>query len=218
MNKPLTPISDVSHTRTNTIAFPNPIAHALRHIASAERSAEEERLAKRARRASSRALASDGNKFGTASLGTSTPGTPGTPGERAPDVETKKVSKKEQKRQAEVKATEAQQHASTNQATSMALGIGGSLGKKLSWMQKPESSGSTMSPMLPRVNTGSQGSSKSTMAGAGSAIQLHRIRPYGIFREDKETGAGIQLRDMIFAMESDGKEKRALARAYARLR
>lgn len=218
MNKPLTPISDVSQIPTTSIAFPNPVAHALRQIASADRTAEEERLAKRARRAASAVSTGDGNKSGTAILGASTPGTPGPLGERAPDVDTKRVSKKEQKRQAEVKATEAQQHTATNQTTSMALGIGGSLGKKLSWMQKPGLS-SGASPMPPRVNTGVHGASKSsTAAGASSASQLHRIRQYGGFREDKEAGAGIQLRDIIFALESDGKDKMALAKAYAKLK
>lgn len=217
MSKPLTPVSDVSQTPTTPIAFPNPVAHALRQIASADRAAEEERLAKRTRRAAS--AVGDGNKSGTATLGGATPGPPGPLGERAPDVDIKRVSKKEQKRQAEVKATEAQQHTATNQTTSMALGIGGSLGKKLSWMQKPSLSGSGASSMLPRVNTGSQGASKSSAAaGASSASQLHRIRQYGGFREDKEAGAGIQLRDIIFALESDGKDKMALAKAYAKLK
>lgn len=218
MNKPLTPISDVSQTPTNPIAFPNPVAYALRQIASVDRAAEEERLAKRTRRAASAVSAGDGNKSGAATLGGATPGPPGL-GERAPDVDTKRVSKKEQKRQAEVKATEAQQHTATNQTTSMALGIGGSLGKKLSWMQKPGLSGSGASSILPRVNTGSQGASKSSSAaGASSASQLHRIRQYGGFREDKEGGSGIQLRDVIFALESDGKDKMALAKAYAKLK
>lgn len=218
MNKPLTPISDTSQIPTTSTAFPNPAAHALRQIASAARAAEEERLAKRARRAASAASAGDSNKSGTTTLGASTPGTPAL-GERALDVETKRVSKKEQKRQAEVKATEAQQHTATNQTTSMALGIGGSLGKKLSWMQKPGLSGSGASPILPRVNTGAQGASKSSAAAsASSASQLHRIRQYGGFREDKEAGAGIQLRDLVFALESDGKDKMALAKAYAKLK
>lgn len=218
MNKPLTPISDVSQTPTAPIAFPNPVAYALRQIASADRAAEEERLVKRTRRAAS--AVGDGSKSGAATLGGVTPGPPGPLSERAPDVDTKRVSKKEQKRQAEVKATEAQQHTATNQTTSMALGIGGSLGKKLSWMQKPGLSGSSASSsMLPRVNTGSQGASKSSVAtGAASASQLYRIRQYGGFREDKEAGAGIQLRDIIFALESDGKDKMALAKAYAKLK
>lgn len=218
MNKPLTPISDVSQTPSTPIAFPNPVAYALLQIASADRAAEEERLAKRTRRAAS--AVGDGNKSGATMLGGATPGLPGPLGERAPDVDTKRVSKKEQKRQAEVKATEAQQHTATNQTTSMALGIGGSLGKTLSWMQKPGLSGSgASSSMLPRVNTGPQGASKSSAAaGAISASQLHRIRQYGGFREDKEAGGGIQLRDIIFALESDGKDKMALAKAYARLK
>lgn len=215
MNKPPTPISSGNHTPT-TIAFPNSVAQFLRQEALAERAAEEERLLNRARRAASKVSTGDGNKSGTASVATSTPGTPGLLGERAPEVEIKKGSKKELKRQAEAKATEAQQHASTTQTMNRALRIGGSLGKKLSWM---DSSASSQSSMLPRVNTGSQGASKmsaKTAGGAGS--QLPMGRKYGEFREDKVTGAGIQLRDLISVMESDKKERRALQWAYTRLR
>lgn len=130
-------------------------------------------------------------------------------------MEFKKGSKKEQKRQAEIKATEAQQHASTTQTMNRALRIGGSLGKKLSWMES--SSGSSQSLVLPKVNTGSQGTSKSsskTVAGSGS--QLPMGRKYGEFREDGATGADIQLRDLLSVLESDKKERKALQWAYAK--
>lgn len=216
MNKPPTPVSSGNHTPT-TIAFPNEVAQYLRKAALAERAEEEERIAKRARRAASKALTGDGNKSGTASAATSTPSTPGLLGERAPDVEIKKGSKKEQKRQAEAKATEAQQHTATNQTMNRALRIGGSLGKKLTWMDS--SAGSSQSTMLPKVNTSSQGVSKtSTRTAAGSGSQLPMGRKYGEFREDRATGTGIQLRDLISVMESDKKERRALQWAYTRLR
>ena len=51
--------------------------------------------------------------------------------------------------------------------------------------------------------------------GAGSGLPKSRV--FGQFREDRETGSGIQLRDVIPVLEHDGKEKRALQRAYGRL-
>lgn len=213
MNKPPTPISSGNRTPT-TKAFPNPVAQFLRKAALAERAEEEERLATRARRTASKALTGDGSKSGATSVATSTPGTPGLPGERAPEPEIKKGSKKEQKRQAEAKATEAHQHALTTQTMNRALRIGGSLGKKLSWMESPSE---TSTPS--KVNTSSHGGSKSsTKTAAGSGSQLPMGRNYGEFREDSANGAGIQLRDLISVMESDKKERKALQWAYTRLR
>ena len=168
----------------------------------------------------------EGGRADSASLGTSGPGTPsGLLGERAPDVDVKKgITKKEAKRQADAKATEAQQHAATNRTSNMALGFGGGSlfgGKKISWLAgKGDQSGSNGFPVPPRVNTSNKGESRNpTLAGsAGAGGQLPSgNRKYGDFREDKETGAGIQLRDLVSVLETDGKEKKALARAYSKL-
>ena len=184
-----------------------------------EKGAEEERLAKRARTAAGGALAGDTGRIGSVSGGASRQNTPGLLGERAPDVDTKRVTKKDQKRQAEAKATEAEQHAATNKTMNMTLDLGGSLGKKLSWMQKDTSSSNRSGPLLPsRVNANSQGSSKPSAAQAARrGPQLPSVKKHGEFREDKEDGSGIQVRDIIMALEADDKEKRALVKAHARL-
>lgn len=175
-------------------------------------------MAKRVKRTAAAALAGDSARSGSVALGTSGPGTPAVPGDRAPDVEVKKGSKKEQKRQADAKATETQQHAATTQTMNLALGIGGSLGKTLSWMKPGGAATSTRSPMLPRVNTNSQGVSRSSVgAGAGPGSQSNLGRRYDNFREDKVHGEGIQLRDVIGSLESDGKERKTLQKAYPRL-
>ena len=209
MNKPPTPVSNGSHSPTATIAFPNLVAEALFRSAQNDRKAEQERLAKRARRAAAGSMSSEAGASGTA-----TPGTPGMGllGERAPEVEVKKVSnKKEQKRQAEAKATEAQQQAATNKTTSMALGM-----KKRSWMTKDTGpgAGGMFSLNLPRVNT--QGLPRPPAAN-GASSQLPMGGKLGTFREDREAGKGVQLRDLIAVLETDGKERKALARAYTRL-
>lgn len=215
MNKPPTPISNSPNTPSGIAPVPNSTAKSLREIAASEKAAEEERLAKRARVAAAGALAGES---GRSSVGASRHNTPGLLGERAPDVDVKKTSKKDQKKQAEAKATEAEQHAATNKTMNMALGLGGSLGKKLSWMQKDTSSSRGGTPLLSRVNTNNAGSSKSSAAQAGRrGPQLPSVRKHGSFREDKEDGSGIQMRDVIMAMEAEDKEKRTLIRALSRL-
>ena len=160
----------------------------------------------------------DGGRSGSASLGTPAPGTLGLLGERAPDADSKKgISKKEQKRQAEAKVTEAQQHARTNDGIKMALGA---IGKKLSWMQKDTPSSSNGFPVQSKTAPRSQvriSSGSGTGIGEVSGQSVQGVRRYGDFREDKETGAGIQMRDVVSVLEPEPKEKRALARAFAKL-
>ena len=202
MNKPPTPVSNGSRSPATTIAFPNLVAEALRRSAQEERAAEQERLAKRARRSAAGSISAE-----SGSSGITLPGL-GLLGDRAPEVDMKKApNKKEQKRQAEAKATEAQQHAATNKTTNMALGL-----KKKSWMSGGGGGGGSSG--LPRVTT--QGLSRSSAAN-GTSGQLPPVKKYGDFREDREYGKGIQLRDMVAVLETDGKEKKALARAYTKL-
>lgn len=218
MAKPPTPTSNSPNPLSSTAAVANKAAKSLQEIATSEKGAEEERLAKRARVAAAGALAGEGGRIGSISVGTTRQNTPGLLGERAPDVDTKKPSKKDQKRQAEAKATEAEQHAATNKTMNMTLDLGGSLGKKLSWMQKDTSS-NRAGPLLPsRANNNSQSLSKTTAAQATRrGHQLPSVKKHGDFREDKEDGSGIQVRDVIMALEADDKEKRALVKAHARL-
>ena len=151
------------------------------------------------------------------SLGGSGPGTPGYLGEQAPDIDTKKSGKAgDPKKAAASKATEAQQHAATTKTMNMALGLSGAMGKKLSWMTKGADTGPT-NPFLPKVNTNASGSKAPGSNANGISTGLPRSRVFGEFREDKETGAGIQLRDIVSVLENDGKEKKALQRAYGKL-
>lgn len=187
-------------------------------MAKAERQQEEERLAKRRRRTQAAAAGGEGIRSGSVSLGTSAQGASSLLGEVAPEVDTKKVPhKKDQKKQMDARAaraTEAQQHAATNSAMNMALG-GLSFGKKkLSWMSKGNEGPSN--PFLPKANTATQ-SSKAAASNANSAVStLPKARTFGDFREDMETGKGVQMRDLISVLENDGKEKKALQKAYGR--
>lgn len=61
----------------------------------------------------------------------------------------------------------------------------------------------------PKVATGGGGR-------AGGSQALGGVREWGEWREDREGGRGIQLRDIISVLEADGKENKALIRAYGR--
>lgn len=182
--------------------------------ALAERTAEEERLAKRRRRAAAAAASADSGISGSVAPDPSATGA----GQRAPEPDLKKTgTKKEQRKKDEAKATEAQQHAATNKTMNMALGLGGAMGgKKLSWMTGGASgSGGSSSFSRPNaMNPAIRAPSKAT-GPPGSSLPVGR--KWGEFREDRETGAGIQLRDIASVLENDGKEKKALAKAYARM-
>lgn len=172
---------------------------ALQKITKNERAQEEERLAKRRRRAAK----ADTN--GTASATTL--------GDIAPDIDTRKGTKS--KEAAAKKVNEAAQHAATTKTMNMALGFGSRATP--SWMKKGADT-THSNPFLPnKPKTGSQVSKggASGVNGAGSGLPKSRV--FGQFREDKETGSGIQLRDVVSVLEHDGKEKKALQRAYSRL-
>jgi len=193
-NQPPTPVS--ANGQMPTIQFGNPVAQALQTISKTERAQEEERLKKRQRR--------EGNKSGSG-----TPGSLGTLGEVAPEVERKGAKTKDKLDASARKAMETQQHATTTKTMNMALGIS----KQKSWMVKDTGHVNTY---LQKPNTTSQ-NPKAGASNANDAVStLPKNRIFGDFREDKETGAGIQMRDVVAILENDGKEKRALQRAYGR--
>ncbi|CAD6592833.1 MAG: hypothetical protein ASARMPREDX12_006518 [Alectoria sarmentosa] len=200
INKPLTPSASEPTTPT-TIQFANPVVQALQKITKDERAQEEERLAKRRRRAAK----ADTN-------GTGSP-TPGSLGDIAPDVDTRKGNKNREA--AAKKVNEAAQHAATTKTMNMALGFGSRATP--SWMKK----GADTSPSNPYLSNKTKAGPQSSKGGApgmnGAGSGLPKSRVFGQFREDKETGSGIQLRDVVSVLEHDGKEKKALQRAYSRL-
>ena len=198
MNRPPTP--SVSEPATPVVQFANPVVQALQKINKDERAQEEERLAKRRRRAAK----ADTN-------GTGSP-TPGLLGDIAPDIDTKKGTKKEGA--AAKKVNEAAQHAATTKTMNMALGF--SSRATPSWMKKGADT-TPSNPYLPNKPKAGPQTSKGGATAVNDTISgLPKSRVFGQFREDKENGSGIQLRDVISVLEHDGKEKKALQRAYAR--
>lgn len=206
---------------------PPPFAQKARKFMEKDSSYEEGRAAKRARRSANAILGSDSVRSGSAGPGTSGASTPaGAGSERAPDVD-RKVNKKEMKKQAEAKATEAVQHQhavetarmATNNLTSGRL-FGGKK-KEYSWLKKPAVGGSgfsTPSKINTNVSTAnpdSGGTPGASGASRRSALSSQAARGLGDLREDGEKGKGIQIRDVLFMLELDGRGVKNVQRGYS---
>jgi hypothetical protein len=204
--QPLTPVSDVTSASVQTIAFPDRVSQIVRKANKLEATLEAERAAKRARRIENNILSASGSTAGTPG-----PGTPGTLGDRAPDL--KAPTKKELKASLKAKASDAQQHTATNDTLNAQFG--GAFGKKTpTWLSKGTGSTNTGFTPQKRPNASSQAQSQGGGTSAAKAITGGR---FGDWREDKENGAGVQLRDIVAVLEPEPKEKKALARALNKL-
>ncbi|KAL8937835.1 MAG: hypothetical protein Q9216_004229 [Gyalolechia sp. 2 TL-2023] len=181
---------------------PNPLVAGLRDNFIAERKAEEERLVKRRRKEAANNAESAASSAGGSGAA--------TPGLLAPDIDFKKAStKKGLKKGAETRVTDDKQAQAISESLTMALG-----GKVPSWMTATKPT----NPMLPKVNTNTGASSQSKTSGRENpGSGLPRARQFD-FREDGPKGVGIQLRDLVFVMDGDRKERKALARAFLRLK
>ncbi|KAH8812016.1 hypothetical protein F5884DRAFT_299370 [Xylogone sp. PMI_703] len=203
-----TPVSDGAKTPNGEVKFSNEVVSALRTSAAKEREYEEARLRKRRAR--------------TTGDGTPRQGSiaPGTPGSVAPEPSEKAPTKKEQKKKAEAKVNEAASHAAANVTTAQFLGGGGGLfgkKKKYSWMTggAPGGPGSGASTPGRIMTQGLPGTPSGIVAPvAPERLTTDGVRRLGTWREDHEKGQGIQIRDWISVLEDDGREKRALQKAY----
>lgn len=199
-----TPVSDSAKTQTKS--FANDVALTLRKAASKEQEAEEARLRKRKARESG-----EGSRAGSIN--------PGTPGSMAPDILDKPPTKKEMKKKAEAKTSEAASHAAANVTTTQFLGGRNVFGKKkqYSWMMAGGSGSGTSTPG--KIMTQGLGASVgSPTANPGlEKLTTDGVRRLGAWREDGVKGRNIQLRDWIVVLEDDGREKRALQKAYAQV-
>jgi hypothetical protein len=187
---------------------------AVRDTAKVERDIEEARLRKRQKRLNPEP-AQSGSRAGSVAPGTPAAGA-------APETETvaKAPSKKELKKgAAAARLAEASSTASTNQTLSTLMGGFGRRKKEYSWMKK---SGSGSGASTPRAAAGDASSSAAAGDGAKGPEKAHltadpRYPRLGSWREDKEKGKNIQLRDWIAALEMDRIEVRALQEAYLKL-
>ncbi|KAI3120413.1 hypothetical protein CBS147330_8177 [Penicillium roqueforti] len=188
-----------------------PNAARYRAFIHRESSQEEKRAAKRAKR-NSNAILDEAGRAESVDPG-SAPSTPLS--ERAPSFDKKSISKKEAKKMQDSKATEAQQHAQSVATARMALSGGGrsmfGAKKSYSWLKPGGKSGGFSSPSRPTPSTPTAGPEKS---GVGESTPSHAQRRLGIWREDQEKGMGIQVRDLLFMLEADGRATRHVQRGY----
>lgn len=190
----------------------------MREMARQEREWEEARLRKRQQR-------KDGIPDSGGSQSRSGSVAPGTPGSVAPDPE-KAMTKKEMKKNQAMKAAEANSHANQNMTSSMFAGLGGKgslFGKKKSgktydWMNVGRGGSGTSTPTraTPGSGKGPNGA-PGTPTSTNVAMTTEGRNRLGTWREDKEKGKNIQLRDWVTILERDGREPKALQHAYIHL-
>lgn len=113
------------------------------------------------------------------------------------------------------KATEAQQHAQSVETARMALSGGGrsmfGAKKSYSWLKAGGKASGFSSPSRPTPSTPTAGPEK---ASVGEPTPSQTQRRLGIWREDQDKGAGIQVRDVLFMLEADGRATRHVQRGY----
>ncbi|KAF7559120.1 hypothetical protein G7046_g5046 [Stylonectria norvegica] len=187
----------------------------MREMARQEREWEEARLRKRQKR-----------RDGIPDSGTTTSRSgsvaPGTPGSVAPEPE-KALTKKELKKNQALKAAEANSHANQNITSSMFAGLGGKgnlfgkkkTGKTYDWMNVGRGGSGTSTPTRNAPGPGKgAGGLTGAAAAANLALTTEGRNRLGTWREDKEKGRNIQLRDWVTVLERDGREHKALQKAY----
>ncbi|KAL2006881.1 hypothetical protein VTN00DRAFT_9549 [Thermoascus crustaceus] len=206
------------HSATENIP-PNPIAGKYRKFMDRDVSSEEARAAKRAKRNANAILGDSASRAGSVDVSGSSAATPtGGIGEKAPGLDKKGLSKKEAKKQSDARASEAQQHQQSIETARMATNSmmsGRAFGSKktYSWLHQGTSSSGFSTPRL-NAATPSAGADKGGRPGdAGPGAAIKRL---GDWREDKEKGSGIQVRDILFTLEQDGRGLKHVQKAFSK--
>ncbi|EOA85219.1 uncharacterized protein SETTUDRAFT_163908 [Exserohilum turcica Et28A] len=195
-----TPPSEAPPTPQRTYQNVNHVANALTKRVQDDYKWEQERLRKRAKR-----------QAGASATSADVPALP-IP---LPEPVTKKALAAAKKQsQSDVVV-----FGKANETASMALG---GKKKKYSWMTGGGGGGgggSASGASTPRPVAASGGSGTVTPAAqAPEKALVGRKRKFGEGIEQTETGAGIQLRDLIHVLESDGREKKTLTLILARMK
>ncbi|KAJ5126515.1 hypothetical protein N7448_007294 [Penicillium atrosanguineum] len=190
-----------------------PISQRYVGLVNRESSQENQREAKRNKRGANAILGE----------GAATPApdsAPSTPmAERAPSFDKKSMTKKEARKLVDSKASEAQQHQQSVETARMATNSmlsGRMFGSKksYSWLKPGGSSSGFSTPSRPNPSaTPTTGPEKSSRPGeqTPAANQAKRL---GTWREDQEKGAGIQVRDILFMLEADGRGTKHIQKGY----
>lgn len=192
------------------------MALTMRDLARQEREWEEARLRRRQKRKDGTIdTAAAGSRSGSVA--------PGTPGAVAPESD-KAMTKKEQKKNQALKAAEANSHANQNMTSSMFAGLGGKSGlfgkskrKTYDWMNVGRGGSGASTPTKTLGDGGKAANGMAQTVAGNMALTTEGRNRLGTWREDKEKGKNIQLRDWITVLERDGREAHLLQQAYLQL-
>lgn len=192
----------------------NPLTDKYFTLSSKDLSHEEVRAAKRAKR-NADAIISETSGSRAASLdlgsGAATP-TPQT----AAGPDKKGMTKKEAKKQMDARVSEAQQHQQSVETARKALSstlFGGSKKRQYSWLNKGSSASAAPSPRPHSPAMFGAGADKTDKSRSDSVAAPVEAR-LGSWREDK--AAAIQVRDILFVLEQDGRGSRHIQKAYSK--
>ena len=173
-------------------------------ISKTERAAEE---ARRQRRVKRRTMGKADGAAAAVSTGDVTPDA------ATAILEAEKKTTKKERKQAETKFTEQQQHKSANEASRMALGalgnrFGGKKGRDLAWMKMGSSPAAIPGRLPPSGGT-------STTGTPGPERTRAALTDKQFGQWDEEKGAKIQARDVLLVLESDGRASRSFVRGFS---
>lgn len=195
-------------------ASPKPVIQRYVSAVGKDSSYENKRAKKRAKRGAN-AILGEGAGAEAVDSAVSTP----IP-ERAPSFDRKTMSKKEAKKMMDTKASEAQQHQQSVETARLATNSmlsGRMFGAKktYSWLKPGGAASGFSSPSRPiPPSTPVGGPEKDSRSGEQTpAGQTKRL---GTWREDQERGAGIQVRDILFMLETDGRGTKHVQKGYSR--
>ncbi|KAF8462911.1 transcription initiation factor TFIID component TAF4 [Kalaharituber pfeilii] len=208
-----------------TTSIANETARALRMLAQQELQAETQRLHQKSLKSS----AANPNDPSTPSASQGDISGPPTPAaDIAPEPTSKKMTAKENKKQQDTRFQEAVAHRAANTTAAMMMGLGGTFGgkkKRYAWMTAGATGGlggGASAPGSPgvggglsRVNSAGDGAVTPGVAPDVLSVWGKRI---GEWREDGEKGLGVQIRDWARALEGDGRERKAVVKAYLKMK
>ncbi|KAE8355959.1 hypothetical protein BDV28DRAFT_11553 [Aspergillus coremiiformis] len=193
------------------------LAEKYRALMEKDNSSEENRAAKRAKR-SANAIIGDGGTPRAESV--DIPSGASTPiAEKAPILDKKGITKKEAKKLMDAKASEAQQHQQSVETARLATNSmlsGRMFGakKSYSWLNRGPVATSSGFSTPSRVSTATPSGTSSDKPGREPAVVP--VKRLGAWREDKGKGSGVQVRDILFMLELDGRGSRHVQKAYSK--
>lgn len=206
------------HSATDQSSSTRSLPEKYRMLMEKDVSNEEIRAKKRAKRSENAILGeSTGNRAESTEPTGSTPSTP--IGEKAAGFDKKGMTKKEARKMVDAKASEAQQHQQSVETARMATNSmlsGRVFGtkKSYSWLNRGGTNASGFStPSRLNAASPSTGGEKTGRNGEPAVIPPKQL---GTWREDQERGAGIQLRDVLFMLELDGRGAKHVQKAYSK--